>query len=160
MEQPWSEKIRLFYLANRQALYTYALTLTGDSAMAEDAIHTVFAAWLARRSPPRELRPYVFRSVRHAALDGLKARTRRNGTESIFKDEPGADPHVALAMDDALAELGDDERETIVLKIYGGLTFKEIAHARDESLNTAASRYRRGLAKLAELLKETPQGRP
>ncbi len=41
-----------------------------------------------------------------------------------------------------------------MLKIWGGLTFDEIAEALDIPANTAASRYRYGLAELRKLTKE------
>jgi len=42
----------------------------------------------------------------------------------------------------------------ITLKIWGGLTFAEIAAALEIPANTAASRYRYGLAELRKLTKE------
>ena len=41
-------------------------------------------------------------------------------------------------MDDVLQRLGDDERECIVLKVYTGLTFKEIAAHRRVMLSAFA----------------------
>ena len=46
--------------------------------------------------------------------------------------------------------LPDAQRETIVMKLYGNLTFDQIAQASDEPLSTVSSRYRRGLAALKE----------
>ena len=53
----------------------------------------------------------------------------------------------------AVLELPEDQRETVILKIYAGLTFAEIAELGGVSLATAASRYRYALEKLAESLK-------
>ena len=50
-----------------------------------------------------------------------------------------------------LSRLADDERETIVLKVFDNLTFKEIAQVRGVSINTAESWYRRGIQKLQKL---------
>jgi len=46
------------------------------------------------------------------------------------------------------------QREVITLKVWGGLTFAEIAATLDIPPNTAASRYRYGLEELRRLTKE------
>ncbi len=55
----------------------------------------------------------------------------------------------------ALDQLSDDERESIVLKIHQGMTFREIAAVRGVSINTAASWYRRGLDKMRAALEKS-----
>jgi RNA polymerase sigma-70 factor, ECF subfamily len=147
------EVIRRFYELNRDELYTYAVSLTRDADAAEDVIHTVFCNLLKRNSAPREMRSYALRCVRNAATDLV----RRNGRErhrNFVYTSPGEapDPHLQAEMDDALQRLSGDERECIVLKVYTGLTFKEIAALRRVSINTAASWYRRGLEKMKAIL--------
>src|ERR1019366_8943216 len=53
-----------------------------------------------------------------------------------------------------LTQLSEDERETIVLKVFNGITLQEIADLRDASINTVASWYRRGMEKLKVLWME------
>ena len=53
---------------------------------------------------------------------------------------------------DAIEALPDAQRQTLVLRIYGGLTFKQIAAACDEPLSTVASRYQRVLEDLKRKL--------
>ena len=48
----------------------------------------------------------------------------------------------------ALRELPDGPREVLVLKIWGDLTFDQVAEQLDIPPNTAASRYRYALAAL------------
>ncbi|MGY8716457.1 MAG: RNA polymerase sigma factor, partial [Verrucomicrobiia bacterium] len=48
--------------------------------------------------------------------------------------------------------LPSEQREVVVLKVWGGLTFAQIAEQLDLSANTAASRYRYALTKLREAL--------
>ena len=45
------------------------------------------------------------------------------------------------------------QREVVVLHVWGGLTFSEIADTLSISSNTVASRYRYALGKLREVLK-------
>ena len=49
-----------------------------------------------------------------------------------------------------------EQAEVLVMKIWGGLSFPQIAAALEISANTAASRYRYALAKLREQLAEEP----
>ena len=85
-------------------------------------------------------------------------RVRWSYLDPVRKDfvyaPPGeaSDPRLQSEMDDALRRLGADERECIILKVYTGLTFKEIAALRRVSINTAASWYRRGLEKMRAML--------
>jgi RNA polymerase sigma-70 factor (ECF subfamily) len=158
MSETVSETLRAFYAGHRQQLYTYALSITRQREAAEDAIQRAFQQLLSRNALPADLRPYVFRCVRNAALDGLRRDQTRQ--ESIFANDghaelatPLSGPLLSAAEIDAqLQRLSPDERETLVLKIYDALTFQEIAELRDVPLPTVASWYRRGLEKLRALL--------
>ena len=55
--------------------------------------------------------------------------------------------------------LPDQQKEVVILKIWGELTFDEIARTLDESLNTVASRYRYALQKLKNLVPEEMEGK-
>ena len=54
----------------------------------------------------------------------------------------------------AMQNLPEIYRAVITLKVWGELTFPEIAEALEIPANTAASRYRYGLAELRVLTKE------
>jgi len=147
-----TETLRAFYVGARQQLYTYAVSITGNRESAEDAIHGVFEQLLRRGNMPAELRPYVYRCVRNAALDSFRhARIKR---DSIFKVTAALDHSNApssLQADEVerwLQTLSSDERETIVLKIYNDFSFQQIADLHQVPLSTVASWYRRGLEEL------------
>ncbi len=53
-------------------------------------------------------------------------------------------------------ELPEEQKEVIYLKVFDGLTFREIGSVCGVSANTAASRYRYGIEKL----RETAGGKP
>ena len=55
-------------------------------------------------------------------------------------------------LEGAVQQLSKDQQEVVVLKIWGELTFQEIADTLQISNNTAASRYRYALDKLKKLL--------
>ena len=137
-------------------LYTYALSLTGCPAGAEDAVHTAVCKLLSAIVLPRKLKPYAYRCIRNAAIDDWRKYAARSAE---FSDEN----HVASSASQAivshdietlLEHLAPEEKETIVLKALHGLTFREIASISRSSINTIASRYRRGLQKLKDLCAE------
>jgi RNA polymerase sigma-70 factor (ECF subfamily) len=53
-----------------------------------------------------------------------------------------------------MSHLPEIYRQVVTLKVWGGLTFGEIAEALEIPANTAASRYRNGLIELRSLTKE------
>lgn len=148
-------RLQQFYAENRQGLFTYALSLTGNRAAAEDAVHSAILRLLRRPWLPRELRPYAYRCVRNSAIDEWRRRQPRDDEQTIFAAET-PDPALTEHLTMLLAQLAGDEREVIVLKVYDGLTFREIAAVKRCSLNTVASQYRRGMEKLRALYQEVP----
>ncbi|MHC4361488.1 MAG: RNA polymerase sigma factor [Planctomycetota bacterium] len=140
-------------------LFTFALAVTRRPDLAEDAMHEAFCRGLRLTEAPRNVKAYMFRSVRNAAIDQLrrKGRTRSLSEDYIFDSSAGP---MELAQQNqfrhrvaaALLKLAEDERETIVQHLYTDLTFQEIADLRERPLGTITSWYRRGLAKLKEHL--------
>jgi RNA polymerase sigma-70 factor (ECF subfamily) len=148
--------LRSFYAGQRQQLYTYAVSITHSRESAEDAIHDAFERLLQRASLPRDPRPYIFRSVRNAAIDGFRRSRERPGPiladvgADLLSAGPGS--HLAQDLEEALQGVSPDEREAIVLKIYGSLSFREISEVRGVPLQTVASWYRRGLERIREAM--------
>jgi RNA polymerase sigma-70 factor (ECF subfamily) len=158
MNPPDTETLRASYVASRQQLFTYALSITENRESAEDAIQGAFQQILRRRALPADLRPYVYRCVRNAAVDVLRrARVRRDSIFDVAGAAEANAPDAPLAhesdeLERCLRQLSPDEREDIVLKIYDDFSFDEIAELRQVPLPTAASWYRRGLDKLKAML--------
>jgi RNA polymerase sigma-70 factor, ECF subfamily len=59
-----------------------------------------------------------------------------------------------LEIENAMRELPPEQREVVVMRIWGEMTIVEVAAVLEISENTAASRYRYALNKLRVLLKE------
>ena len=152
------EGLRTVYELYRTELYIFALSITRCNQSAEDAVHEAFRKVLGKGYAPEALRPYLFRCVRNAALDELRSVKRRGRRDSIFasaQENASTPPALSASeMDEFIERLSPDERECIVLKMYSGLSFKEIAETRRASPNTVASWYRRGLQKLRAHLEE------
>ena len=145
-------------LSTRLVLYGRSLGLS--HAEAEDVLHEVFTALLALPEPPAKPDHYLVRAVRNRALNYRRSFLRRLSREfesaRWFDPSPGETPAERAAMR-CLEGLPPDQREVIVLKIWHGHTFEEIASLLDLSPNTAAGRYRYGMNKLRTCLHE--QGR-
>jgi RNA polymerase sigma-70 factor (ECF subfamily) len=142
-------------------LFVSALAVTGCAERAEDAVQEAFYRLFRLQHRPRHLKAYVFRAVRNAAVDQLRRCQPRELelTEVLFDpaDDPGKTAaenefrrNVALAM----RSLTDDQRETVIQRLYAGLSFREIAMAREISVNTVSSWYRRGIERLRKLLEK------
>jgi len=156
------QAIERVYCDHRQGLYTLALAITRCPGRAEDAVQEAFARlWSRRIRPSGDLVPYVFAAVRNAAIDQVRRRPPelREPDASIFNglSEDASSASVTAEehrlLESAVRALPDDQRETVVLKIYGGLTFQQVAETLDAPLQTVASRYRRALEQIGRRVK-------
>ena len=73
--------------------------------------------------------------------------------EAWFDNEVEIREHSQLVQS-AMNQLPEIYREVVTLKVWGELTFAEIAESLAIPANTAASRYRYGLEELRKLTKE------
>jgi len=141
----------------------------GASEDAEDVVQTAFVRfWKAHPEAQPEHYGLLFAAVRTAALDVLRSCARRSRREDAYSTDvrdvrdaaavsAGRDSWFEVPSDrqaeadrvqGALQKLPAEQREVIVLKIWGEFTFAEIAHSLNESPNTVASRYRLGIGSL------------
>jgi RNA polymerase sigma-70 factor, ECF subfamily len=70
----------------------------------------------------------------------------------------GGDREAALALQAALAQLPEEQREVVIMRVWSGMTLEEIAQSAGIPLNTVASRYRYALEKLRKLMKPYQKG--
>lgn len=102
----------------------------------------------------------VFSTIRRRAIDLARSSDRRAAREEAeggpkqdwFAPEI-EDRETQKLLADAVKSLQPNYREVVTLKVWGGLTFQEIADATGVPLNTAASRYRYALDELRQTLK-------
>lgn len=166
MESVLRTELEQLYRKHRQSLFSVALTVTGCSSMAEDAVHEAFVRLCQKSERPEgSLTPYVFAAVRNAAIDCRRRQQhQRNITESIFASA-GSDSHSTKvgsttnqhdeteSLKSAIDQLDELSRQIVVMKIFSELTFDEIAGVLEMPSATAATRYRRAIMKLEEELR-------
>lgn len=148
-----------FYDSFGEKLYHYLILKLGSADDAEDVLQNVFcrlARYSVRLKFVRNLQAYVFSLARNEANRYLKKKIQSRETRENNATFPGIiqnsfsapDAQDVQLVSECLAQLPEDQREVIVLKVFEGLTFKEIAIVCGLSMNTAASRYRYGMEKL------------
>ena len=131
----------------------------------EDVVQNALLKLCRQRTPPDNLIPWLYRVVRNGAIDASRASRRRHKYEAAAADagpkwfSPSYDPTGldARAAAAALATLPAETRAIIVMHVWGGLTFEQIAHALHSSAATCYRRYAAGLDALRTRLgAETP----
>jgi len=124
----------------------------------EDVVQDSFCKLTSVAAFPVDAVAWLYRVVRHAAIDAGKAESRRQRREEAaarpvrwFDESPGnsIDADQAVA---ALESLPVEEREVIVSRLWGGLTLDEIARVVGCSVSTAHRRFEAGVQRLRERL--------
>lgn len=135
------------------ALFHYLYGLLRNRADAEDALQEVFVRLASRLrwgDPIDDVRAYLFVSARNEALRALGRRKPPCLPPDLF--EPSGESADVEGVSRALDALPPEQIEVVLLHVYEGLTFAEVARVMNTSQHTAASRYRYALESLRELL--------
>lgn len=121
----------------------------------EDVVQEAFLALARQSGEPEPVVPWLYRVVRNGALMASRGERRRKRREAaVAAREDGFD-----AADDRidaahaarlLGELEPESREVVVARLWGGLTFEEVARVQGCSVSSAHRRYQAALARLQE----------
>ncbi len=111
---------------------------------------------LARQAAlPERLLPWLYRVVRNRAISMARSagRRRRHEQQAAQRRRPWfvsspANQLDAQTVTDALEAISGEHREVIVARIWGGLSFAEIASVAGISQSAAHRRYEAGLKAL------------
>ncbi len=149
----------------RDDLLRLALSLLNEADIAEDVVHDVFASFIRNRRQFRltgSLKSYLATCVANRARNENCSYRRRHhsgldGVDSIPSDSNQPDQWIIVSdefrrLNEALAQLPYDQRETVILRAQSGMKFRHIAEAQHVPIKTVQSRYRAGLNKLRFLL--------
>ena len=143
------------YEKHGTALAAYACSCGLDHASAEDVVQQLFLKMLGEKSfHPQAPLAYLYRATRNASLNLRRDRRRETdltSTETWFVHASNNQDKI-LNLQQALKGLPDEQRETVFLKVWSGMTLQEISEVTETPLNTVASRYRYALERLRERL--------
>lgn len=145
-------------------LILFARQWCRSHADAEDVVQEIFVDRWKRAAEADDPAAYLYTCVRFSAMDQRRAQGRRLGREqSVARDKDLAeqeacfessliDQERAAMIEAQLMQLPTNQREVVVLKIWGELTFAQIGQVVDASPHTVASRYRYAIQALRQTM--------
>jgi RNA polymerase sigma factor (sigma-70 family) len=141
---------------------TAARLVNGDTHLAEDVVQMVFAdlARLARTlSPGVMLGGWLHRRTCHVALSLMRSQRRRQhrerqAAEMNAQQDPAESSfaQVAPMLDEAINQLGAEDRAAITLRFFERRDFRSIGQALGSTEDAAQKRVTRALEKLRGML--------
>ena len=143
-------------------LLAYARQWAGDHATAEDVLQEAFVNFWRNRDSVRHPLTYLYRCVRNTAMNQRRSRDRRQRYEGQARPGREADgPDTAAEQSErhasirqAVAELPRTQREVVVMKVWGELTFGQIGKVMSIARSTAHAVYRTAMTALHRQLGE------
>ena len=155
------EAFTQLYNLVRGAVYAMALSLLGDAQEAQDAAQDTFVkVW--ESAPDYRPQGSSMAWMLTIARNQARSRLRQSGRQVLLDEEawntlpaglssiPDED---RLVLQEALARLGSEDRQIVLLHAVTGLKHREIAVLLGLPLSTVLSKYHRGLKKLKSLMK-------
>ena len=145
-------------------VYSTATRLVaGDTHRAEDVSQTVFmdlARLAARLSPGTRLGGWLYRHTCFVARTVMRGERRRQARERRALEMSTLDNHPDLALaeiapvlDEAISELGADDRDAILLRFFERRNLRSVGEALGISENVAQKRVARAVQELGTLLR-------
>lgn len=153
------EAFARLYNLTRGAVYALALSLLRDAHEAQDVAQDVYVkVWESAPAYRPQGSPMAW--LLTVARNLARSRLRQSGRQIALDEEawnaiPAAAPDVEdrQLLQGALARLGAEEREIVLLHAVTGLKHREIAQLLELPLSTVLSKYHRGLKKLRAQMK-------
>jgi len=157
---------------HRSKVYTYILLTIKNQQLAEDLFQETFIKVIQSlrggkyRDNGRFL-SWVIRIAHNLIIDHFRKEKQMNSVSNddtevdLFNSKKLSDDNIEELIINSqikteirvlINELPDDQREVVLLRHYGGLSFKEIAEQTDVSINTALGRMRYALINLRKLI--------
>ena len=167
-----AEQWQQWFDENGPRLLLFARGWSTSREGAEDLVQeTMLRMWhyqAERGGHPPDL-ALAFSTIRFCGLNQNRTDTRRkkreesiiylNDFEDVWLDPALEDDEEAILLREAVQRLAPKLRDVITMKIWGNLTFQEIATALAIPQNTCASRYRYALTQLSQELQTIKEGR-
>ena len=159
---------------HRSKVYTYILLTIKNQQLAEDLFQETFIKVIQSlrggkyRDNGRFL-SWVIRIAHNLIIDHFRKEKQMNSVSNddtevdLFNSKKLSDDNIEEVIINSqikteirtlINELPGDQREVVLLRHYGGLSFKEIADQTEVSINTALGRMRYALINLRKLIEE------
>ena len=159
---------------HRSKVYTYILLTIKNQPLAEDLFQETFIKVIQSlragkyRDNGRFL-SWVIRIAHNLIIDHFRKEKQMNSVSNddtevdLFNSKKFSDDNIEeLIVNNQIKseirslinELPDDQREVVLLRHYGELSFKEIADQTGVSINTALGRMRYALINLRKMIRE------
>ena len=155
-------------------MYTYILLTIKNQQLAEDLFQETFIKVIqslrgGKYKDNGKFLSWVIRIAHNLIIDHFRKEKQMNTLSNddtevdLFNSKKLSDSNIEELIIDSqikseirvlINELPDDQREVVLLRHYGGLSFKEIADQTDVSINTALGRMRYALINLRKLIRE------
>lgn len=126
----------------------------------EDVVQDAFLQLMRQVELPKNIAAWLYRVVRNGAISQYRSATRRDRHESAVAHQGEPWFHSAIderldasAATEALAQLPPEPREILVARLWGGLSYDEIAELTETSRTTVFRRYQAALTSLRERLR-------
>jgi RNA polymerase sigma-70 factor (ECF subfamily) len=136
------------------ALTLYARQWT---TAADDCVQEAFIELARQSEAPASPAAWLYRVTRNRALNALRStqrRTTHEQTAAMARNERGqakASPEQLVEAAELLLALEADQREIVVLRVWGGLSWQEIADLVRTSKSSAQRTYVQALEQLRRL---------
>jgi RNA polymerase sigma-70 factor (ECF subfamily) len=166
-----AEALEAFFDCYFDRIYGYVRRLVQDDTQAEDVTQDVFLhiqRAVHTYDPERDLRPWVFTIATNKVRDLWRQRRMREASADEDEDrlgriaavtarEPRAEESLSRAEVEArvraaIDALPESMRMTLLLRVYEGLSFEEIARVVERNEVAVRKRYSRALEVLREAL--------
>jgi RNA polymerase sigma-70 factor (ECF subfamily) len=138
-----------------------------SAAAAEDVVQEVFVRLMAQPGEPANVKAWLFLAARNAAIAAARSSARRQRRENEvgqrqFARRESAWFHArpddlidAASAEAAMANLTSNQREIVLLRIWGGLTWSEISSLTGTPSSSVFDQYQSALSRVRELLEQS-----
>lgn len=154
------------FKAHNQRIFAYCYKMLGSEEQAQDVAQEVWEKVIELRNDPPEVENpvgFLMRITRNKCLDVIKLRKNHSSLSDLDDHQhPFEEEHEGSAEEDivlrALEQLPPDQKEVLVLNIYSGYRFDEIAEMLGKSPDAIWARASRGRATLRKIVMEAMSG--
>lgn len=148
----------------RRQLFSYLFRLSRERTEAEDLFQeTLIKTWkgIKKYSEQQKFSSWLFSIAHNIAMDNLRRRKKDESISDIELDElkSTSDQHKDLVYSEtnrtvkkALETLPEKQKAVFLLRVYGELSFSEIAELTNEPLNTTLSHMHYAVKKIRKII--------